>query len=60
MEPLTATCPYCGEPVEIDVDESGGEHQRFVEDCPVCCQPWEVEVTGGAGEWSVWLRTVDE
>ncbi|MSR22024.1 MAG: CPXCG motif-containing cysteine-rich protein [Gemmatimonadetes bacterium] len=54
-------CPYCGEPVELQVDEEGGRHQRYVEDCPVCCRPWQVEVTEGLdGQWNATLRTTDE
>lgn len=61
MEPLEAICPYCGESVELLIDDGGGEVQSYVEDCPVCCRPWEVEVVeGGEGEWSVSLRTADE
>lgn len=61
IEPVLKTCPYCGEPVEIDVDETGGSRQVYVEDCPVCCNPWQVEVARGRdGEWMVTLRTADE
>lgn len=42
---VEAVCPYCGERVELWVDESAGARQRYVEDCPVCCRPWQVEVT---------------
>lgn len=38
------TCPYCGEPVEISLDPSGGRVQEYVEDCEVCCNPWRVRV----------------
>ena len=55
------SCPYCGEPVEVLIDEGGGEQQEYVEDCPVCCQPWQVHVRQDVtGEWSVRLRTADE
>lgn len=58
---LYLSCPYCGENVEIDIDESGGSKQSYVEDCPVCCQPWTVEVVQDrAGEWSITLRTSDD
>jgi hypothetical protein len=58
---LQSACPYCGEPAEVEVDESGGSVQRFVQDCFVCCQPWEVELVElQDGEWMVTLRTVDE
>ncbi len=37
-------CPYCGEPIELVVDDSAGD-QRYVEDCQVCCRPIQVTVT---------------
>lgn len=39
-----ASCPWCGEPVEVALDPSGGDAQEYVEDCPVCCRPWVVRV----------------
>lgn len=60
FEATESTCPYCGEPVELDVDEGGGSPQIYVEDCPVCCRPWQVAVVQDAGGWSVTLRTLDE
>jgi len=58
---LALTCPYCGEDVELVVDEGGGEQQSYVEDCPVCCRPWQVEVTREPDEgWTATLRTSDE
>jgi hypothetical protein len=55
------SCPYCGEEVDLDVDDTGGSRQSFVQDCPVCCQPWQVDVARDAsGEWSATLRTADE
>jgi rRNA maturation protein Nop10 len=61
MEPLPLSCPYCGEAVELDIDESGGGRQTFVEDCPVCCQPWQVEVVHDLESgWNVTLRTADQ
>jgi hypothetical protein len=38
------TCPTCGESIQIAVDPSGGDEQRYVEDCPVCCRPNVIEV----------------
>ncbi|MFQ5637923.1 MAG: CPXCG motif-containing cysteine-rich protein [bacterium] len=38
-------CPYCGQPNEIYIDFSGGQHQKYVEDCQVCCRPFELQVT---------------
>jgi hypothetical protein len=62
MKPSVETdCPYCGEPVELYVDEGGGARQAYVEDCPVCCRPWEVEVSRTPpGDWTARLRTSDE
>jgi len=60
-EPLPLSCPYCGEDVELDVDDSAGSLQAFVQDCPVCCRPWEVQISRDRyGEWSATLRTADE
>lgn len=43
MLPLVqVSCPYCGEPIELAVDDSAGD-QAYVEDCPVCCRPIVVE-----------------
>lgn len=41
---LPASCPYCGEPVDVWVDTGGARNQRYVEDCPVCCRPWDVRI----------------
>jgi hypothetical protein len=37
-------CPSCGETIEIPLDPSAGDEQRYVEDCPVCCNPNVVHV----------------
>ena len=61
IEPLSLNCPYCGEVVDLDVDESGGSRQSFVQDCPVCCRPWQVEVLlDPGGGWNASLRKEDE
>ena len=39
-----ASCPWCGETVELTLDPGGGDSQDYVEDCPVCCRPWRVLV----------------
>lgn len=36
-------CPYCGETIELLVDDSAGD-QRYIEDCQVCCRPIEITV----------------
>ena len=61
MSAIESSCPYCGEPVEVSIDDGGGSHQAYVEDCPVCCQPWQVSVSRDRdGDWDVSLRTTDE
>lgn len=53
-------CPYCGEPIELVVDDSAGE-QRYIEDCQVCCRPIVVAVgLDDDGEPWVEVRAEDE
>lgn len=53
-------CPYCGEPLEILIDDSEGAH-RYIEDCQVCCRPIEVGVeVDEEGAARVWASTGDE
>ena len=60
-ELIPSVCPYCGEPVELLIDEGGGSRQEYVEDCPVCCRPWNVVVAENEdGTWWVELRREDE
>jgi|APLak6261679142_1056127.scaffolds.fasta_scaffold00424_3 predicted metal-dependent hydrolase/DNA-directed RNA polymerase subunit RPC12/RpoP len=40
-----ARCPYCGEPVLVNVAPEEAEDASYVEDCPVCCRPWQVQLT---------------
>ncbi|GAB2626322.1 CPXCG motif-containing cysteine-rich protein [Novilysobacter erysipheiresistens] len=40
---VSVQCPYCGETIELLVDDSV-DQQHYVEDCPVCCRPIEVTV----------------
>ena len=50
IDDFLVTCPYCGEEVEIHVEEdvSGS----FVQDCEVCCNPWRIRVNGhGDARW---------
>ena len=37
-------CPYCGETIELIIDDSL-DHQEYVEDCAVCCRPINVIVS---------------
>jgi len=58
---VSLNCPYCGAPLELSVDPTGGDTQQYVEDCAVCCQPMEVfvELEGG-DDCSVSVRTCDD
>ncbi|HLF93122.1 MAG TPA: CPXCG motif-containing cysteine-rich protein [Planctomycetota bacterium] len=40
---IEVTCPYCGEPSSLVLEEEE-EEAEFVQDCPVCCRPWTVRV----------------
>lgn len=60
MHTISASCPYCGEPNTISLDESGGRTQRYVEDCQICCQPWSVEISFEDDDPVVALKTLDE
>ena len=37
----TVTCPFCGEPTEVSVDDEAGK-QSFIQDCDVCCHPIQI------------------
>ena len=38
METCIVNCPYCGEAIELLIDDSVPE-QEYIEDCSVCCRP---------------------
>ena len=44
MLPLESIqCPYCGETIDLAIDDSV-DHQQYVEDCHVCCRPINIAV----------------
>jgi len=44
MLPLESIqCPYCGETIDLAIDDSV-DHQQYVEDCQVCCRPINIAV----------------
>jgi transposase-like protein len=60
LEEASLTCPYCGEPLVLEIEPSA-DAQRYVEDCEVCCRPMVVEVVSGpAGTATVSARRDDE
>lgn len=57
MEFVPVQCPYCGELVEIELEEDlEGE---MVWDCEVCCRPWQLDVKRGISGVHVEVRTDD-
>ena len=54
-EPISVTCPYCGESQTVWIDPASlGE---MTHDCAVCCQPWLLVVwRSEAGEIQVRLE----
>ncbi len=40
---IAIACPYCGEWIDILIDDSAGE-QQYIEDCQVCCRPIQIAV----------------
>lgn len=52
-------CPYCGEPIELQLDVSAGE-QAYIEDCGVCCRPIEVCLASDGNGWTVEVRRDDD
>lgn len=57
---VEVACPYCGEPITLAVDETGGRAQTYVEDCPVCCQPIEVRARVEHEEFEIDVKRLDE
>ena len=54
------SCPYCGESVELLIDDSATD-QDYFEDCSVCCRPIRVQVSVDfAGECEVVVLRDDE
>ncbi len=38
------SCPYCGESIELLIDDSVS-NQDYFEDCSVCCRPIRIQLT---------------
>ncbi|MGB5624534.1 MAG: CPXCG motif-containing cysteine-rich protein [Woeseiaceae bacterium] len=38
LEDRSIHCPYCGESIDILIDQSVPQ-QSYIEDCQVCCRP---------------------
>jgi hypothetical protein len=57
IDAFPVTCPYCGEEVELYVEED--VRGSFVQDCEVCCNPWLVRVTRAPGGRDVSVGRAD-
>ena len=44
----TVQCPYCGENIDLLVDQSVHQ-QTYIEDCQVCCRPINFDVAVDPG-----------
>ena len=50
LNQVRVSCPYCGERIEVLVDEQE-VGQQYIEDCQVCCRPITFSIgTGIEGE----------
>lgn len=50
----TVHCPYCGESLQIAIDDSV-EQQQYIEDCQVCCKPILLRVSVAA-DGRIWVQ----
>lgn len=57
MAAFPVTCPYCGEEVEMHIEED--VRGTFVQDCEVCCNPWRLRVRIEDGERYVDVSRAD-
>ena len=60
LEEQLISCPYCGEQLEVLIDQQEVGHE-YVEDCQVCCKPIIVSVTSDSmGNLFVSVRDENE
>jgi hypothetical protein len=57
LDEFIVTCPYCGEELEIQIEED--VRGTFVQDCEVCCNPWLVRVARTADGTDVSIARAD-
>ena len=54
------SCPYCGETIDVLIDQEEAGHQ-YIEDCQVCCKPIVFSVSeDSVGNLSVLVRDENE
>jgi len=59
MPSVVVQCPYCGEPIELMVEDAD-ELQEYIEDCQVCCRPIVVTVALEDGLLQVRVRAEND
>lgn len=59
MPSVVVQCPYCGEPIELLVEDSD-ELQEYIEDCQVCCRPIAVSAVLEDGLLQVRVRAEND
>ena len=57
MESTEVQCPYCGEMVEILLEEDLEGTMTW--DCEVCCRPWTLTVRRTVGDPVIEVTTDD-
>ncbi|MDG2213823.1 MAG: CPXCG motif-containing cysteine-rich protein [Verrucomicrobiota bacterium] len=56
MPALQISCPFCGEPFTIQLDETVG-NQSLITDCETCCRP--IMVTANIANDSIQWHNVE-
>jgi hypothetical protein len=51
------TCPYCGQDVELALEEDVAG--SLVQDCEICCNPWLLRVRGRGDAREVSISRAD-
>lgn len=59
MPSVLLHCPYCGEPIELTIEDSTEQHD-YIEDCQVCCRPIAVTSWMDEGVAQARVRTENE
>jgi len=44
LQNIDVMCPYCGERIDVLIDDCG-DSQQYIEDCQVCCRPINFYIT---------------
>lgn len=57
MDEFLVICPYCGEELEIQIEED--VRGTLVQDCEVCCNPWLVRILRSADGTEVSVARAD-